>query len=283
MARPRKVPAVLVEATIKRNAKLAALPSDAARLGYFYVVLGDAKLSEPVPGQFASKAVFRVVAGRWARYLDDYVGIGLLELAPKLCARCKVAWSTMPPKSGVLVVHDWHQHQYDPRKIERQREYDERQRSTQDNGVSDGVSDAQSDAKLDRNPVRNEGVSDGVSDAKPVPMRRTPRVPAPSSAEGARDISRSSVEPLPMNAKGATANGVSHAQLGGVSDGVSDGNLTVISRAGARGGGRRRAPNVERERRSKRSTTLDPKNGRARVDGPVDPVSSEPDPAWMPR
>lgn len=147
MARPRKVPAVLIEATVRRNAKLAALPSDTARLGYFYL-LGDAKLSEPVPGQFASRAVFRDVAGRWARYLEDYVKQGLLEVAPRLCDRCKEAWSTMPPKAGTLIVHDWHEHQYDPRRLDRQREYDERQR-TLDDAVSDGVSDAQSDAVSD--------------------------------------------------------------------------------------------------------------------------------------
>lgn len=158
MARPRKVPAVLIEATVRRNAKLAGLPSDTARLGYFYM-LGDAKLSEPVPGRFASKGVFRDVAGRWARYLDDYIAAGLLELAPKLCPRCKAAWSSMPPKPGALVVHDWQEHQYDPRKIERQREYEERQRADKaaaEAAVSDAVSDPQSDA-----------VSDAISDEFP--------------------------------------------------------------------------------------------------------------------
>ena len=152
MARPRKVPAVLVEATVRGNAKLAALPSDGARLGFFYVVLGEAKTSEPVPGQFASRTHFRELAGRFARYLDDYIRVGVLEVAPRLCARCAARWNGMTPARGSLVVHDWHEHQYDPRKIERQREYEERQKASQ----SDGVSDAQSDA-----------VSDGVSDAIP--------------------------------------------------------------------------------------------------------------------
>jgi hypothetical protein len=152
MARPRKVPAVLVEATVRGNAKLAALPSDTARLGFFYVVLGAAKTSEPVPGQFASRIHFRELAGRFARYVDDYIRVGVLEVAPRLCARCAARWNGMTPARGALVVHDWHEHQYDPRKIERQREYEERLRASQ----SDGVSDAQSD-----------GVSDGVSDAIP--------------------------------------------------------------------------------------------------------------------
>lgn len=187
MGRPRKVPAVLVEATVKRNAKLAGLPSDAARLGYFYVVLGDAKLSEPVPGQFASRAVFRDVAGRWARYLDDYIAAGLLEVAPRLCPRCKAQWSAMPPKAGVLVVHDWHEHQYDPRKLERQREYEDRQRAGEDaaaGGVSDGVSDAH---------------SDGVSDANPTGF------PTPDSRAGARGGGRRGAP----NVERGTTNGIS--------------------------------------------------------------------------
>jgi hypothetical protein len=52
----------------------------------------------------------------------------------------------------VLVVHDWHEHQYDPRKLDRQREYDERQRAPEpevSDPVSVGVSDAQSDAVSD--------------------------------------------------------------------------------------------------------------------------------------
>lgn len=185
MARPRKVPAVLVEATVKGNGKLAELPTDSARLGFFYVVLGDAKLSLPVPGQFTSRGQFKEVAGRFARFLDDYIRVGVLEVAPRLCARCKDRWSSMPPRSGSLVVHDWHEHQYDPRKIERQREYEDRQRATISDPVSDGVSDAQ---------------SDGVSDAIP----------------------------------------------------------TLDSRAGAQGGGRRRAPNAERRTEENESV---PSNG----------------------
>lgn len=172
MPRPRKVPAVLVEATVRRNAKLANLPSDTARLGFFYVVLGDAKISEPVPGQFASRALFKDVAGRFARYVEDYIKAGLLEVAPKLCDRCKARWASMPPKSGALVVHDWHEHQYDPRKIERQREYEDRQRAQSD-AISDGVSDAQSDAVSDEFPT---GDSRAARDARDTGAPRTSNV-----------------------------------------------------------------------------------------------------------
>jgi len=157
MARPRKTPAFLVEATVRRNAKLALLPSDGARLGFFYVVLAESKVADP-PGQFASREHFREVAGRFARYIDNYLAVGVLEVAPRLCAKCAPKWSSMPPRRGALVVHDWHDHQYDPRRLERQQAYDERQRGVDNDDVSDDVSDAQSDGVSD-------GVSDEVSDA----------------------------------------------------------------------------------------------------------------------
>lgn len=174
MARPRKPPAYLVEADVAKSAKLASLPGDTARLGFFYIVLAEAKVSEPVPGQFASRAHFKAVAGRFARYLDGYLATGILELAPRLCQRCRGRWASMPPKSGVLIVHDWHEHQYDPRKIERQREYEDRQRDAEApgfGGISDGVSDPVSDAVSDAQ-------SDGVSDAIPTAISRAPVTPA---------------------------------------------------------------------------------------------------------
>ena len=79
MARPRKVPAVLVEATIRENGKLAALPSDTARLGYFYVCLGAAKLAKPTPGLFTS-ILLRCPGGL---VLDPYMGAGSTLIAAK--------------------------------------------------------------------------------------------------------------------------------------------------------------------------------------------------------
>lgn len=122
MSRPRKPKSFLVAANVRGSAKLAALPSDAARLGFFYVVLGEAKAAD-VPGLFASRSHFREVSGRFARYLEDYLRVGILE-AGKLCPRCAKRWGAIP--RGGLVVHDWHEHQYDPAKVERDRRYDER-------------------------------------------------------------------------------------------------------------------------------------------------------------
>jgi hypothetical protein len=159
MGRPRKKPAFLVEATVRTNAKLADLSTDTARLGFFYAVLGEGKLALPIPGQFVSRNHFRELAGRFAEFTEEYIRVGILEVAPRVCERCATHWTTMPPRNGGLVVHDWHEFQYDPRKVERQREYEDRVRAHA--GVSDGVSDAVSDAKLDG----RTGVSDAVSDA----------------------------------------------------------------------------------------------------------------------
>lgn len=167
MPRPRKVPAVLVEATIRTNAKLAALPSDTARLGYFYAVLGEAKLAKPLPGSFASRSHFTELAGRFARFLPHYLAVGVLEAWPSVCDRCREKWSATPPKRGALVVHDWFDHQYDPRHLDRQAAYEERKRADEGrNGhVSDAQSDGVSDAEPDEKPGVSDAVSDGVSDA----------------------------------------------------------------------------------------------------------------------
>lgn len=111
MPKPRRDPYVPMDATIRRNAKLAALPSDTARLGWLYVGLGDAKLQRP-SGCFRSRAHWNEVAGRFARHLRDYLAVGLIEEAGRLCDRCSKAWPALP--AGALVVHDWKRHNTDP-------------------------------------------------------------------------------------------------------------------------------------------------------------------------
>lgn len=198
MARPRKAPAFLVEATVRRNQKLIDLGNDEARLGFFYVVLGEAKLLDP-PGQFGSRDHFRELAGRFAPYTEDYIRVGILESGAKLCRRCADKWAAMPPKRQALVVHDWHEHQYDPRKVERQREYEERQREAAEAeaaGVSDGVSDA---------------ISDGVSDAKPGEFPTG--FPTPISHAPVTPASRDRVGPDASNVEHRTTNGISHEEI----------------------------------------------------------------------
>lgn len=111
MPKPRRDPYVAMDATIRNNAKLAALPSDTARLGWLYVGLGSAKLQRP-SGCFRSRAHWHEVAGRFGRYLAQYLDQGLIEQAPKLCERCEAAWPELP--AGALVIHDWTRHQTNP-------------------------------------------------------------------------------------------------------------------------------------------------------------------------
>ncbi len=120
MPRPRRDPYVPMDATIRRNAKLAALPSDTARLGWLYVGLGDAKLQRP-SGCFRSRCHWDEVAGRFARFRRDYLAAGLLEQAPDLCPRCAEAWPGVA--AGTLVVHDWKRHNTDPGAAERAEEW----------------------------------------------------------------------------------------------------------------------------------------------------------------
>jgi hypothetical protein len=118
--KPRREPHVMVAAMIGENSKLAGLPNDTARLGYFYVVLGKAKLQRPA-GHFASRGHWREVAGRFARYLPQYMTAELIEEAPDLCKRCAPKWPGIV--KGALVVHDWHDHQSDPGAAERAAEW----------------------------------------------------------------------------------------------------------------------------------------------------------------
>lgn len=114
-------PWVAVEAAIRVNHKLVALPSDSARWGWV-CILGEAKQQRPA-GAFHSLAHLREAAGRFARFIPDYQRAHLLETAPDLCDRCAKKW----PKAdaGTLVVHDWHVHQVDPGAAKRAKDWRE--------------------------------------------------------------------------------------------------------------------------------------------------------------
>lgn len=92
MSDAERDPQVLVSARIADHEKLIHLPSDAARWGWI-VVLGRAKLRRPA-GRFPSRSVLAHDLGRYARFVDDYLRVGLLE-----------------DRDGCLVVHDWSKHQ----------------------------------------------------------------------------------------------------------------------------------------------------------------------------
>lgn len=86
-------PWFLVECALLKHEKLAKLPNDSARFGWF-VVLAEAKLQRK-PGRFASEAHFRLVMGRHARFLKAYVSAKLLDRV-----------------GDEIHVHDWQRHQW---------------------------------------------------------------------------------------------------------------------------------------------------------------------------
>lgn len=139
-------PWVAIEATVRRNGKLASLPSDVARWGWV-VMLGEAKLLRRA-GTF-TPAQWPEAMGRFARYLDAYLSAGLLHRAPRYCDQehqrtCLRGRGPFP--AGTLVIHEWPSHQREH--AVRQAVY--RSKSDADSDVrSDAGSDAGSDARSD--------------------------------------------------------------------------------------------------------------------------------------
>jgi hypothetical protein len=115
MPRDRE-PWVKVKIGARRSGKIAGLPSDAARLGYFYTLL-EAKVQR-VMGVFDCRAHFVEVLGRFGRYLPDYLAAGLLHEAPALCPECKRRHRDA--KRGQIIVHDYLREQRDPTNADRQ-------------------------------------------------------------------------------------------------------------------------------------------------------------------
>jgi hypothetical protein len=121
-------PWVAIEAAIRVNHKLVALPSDSARWGWV-CLLGEAKQQRPA-GTFRSLAHLREAAGRFARFVPDYQKQHLLETAGALCERCEKRWPSIP--DGVVVIHDWSVHQRDPGSAERSADWREAQKQGTD-------------------------------------------------------------------------------------------------------------------------------------------------------
>lgn len=171
MAKPRRDPYVAVDATIRKNHKLAALSSDAARLGWIYVGLGEAKLQRP-SGKFATRAHWDEVAGRFARYLREYIAVGLLEESPTLCDRCRETWGDVP--AGTLIVHDWHRHQSDPGAAERAEKFrSERSTNAEQTPIERSLNgDRTESERLSR--ARSRGTPRGESESESEVEKRAP-------------------------------------------------------------------------------------------------------------
>lgn len=105
-------PWVAIDATFRRNPKIAGLPSDSARYGWL-VVLGEAKLLRR-HGTF-TRNQWRECAGRFWKFLPNYIAAGLIHEGRALCSedvrdRCLEGRAEFVA-DNVLLVHDWPAHQ----------------------------------------------------------------------------------------------------------------------------------------------------------------------------
>ena len=172
MPGPRRTPWIAIDVDIRKDDRVADLPSDAARWGYVAGVLAEARLQDP-RGVFGSKATFEEAVGRFARHLDAYIAAGLIERAPSLCADCTREYGEL--KRGALVVHNWVRKQKDPTAAERQA----RRRNDHDGG------DAQPSEPAPKPPAPRSGTSrNGHADVTPKSRQRHGNVTGASRARG---------------------------------------------------------------------------------------------------
>ena len=127
MPGPRRTPWIAIDVDIRKDDRVADLPSDAARWGYVAGVLAEARLQTP-RGVFGSKATFEEAVGRFARHLDAYIAAGLMERGSSMCDDCAREYGDV--KRGALVVHNWNRKQRDPTAADRQA----RRRNERDDG-----------------------------------------------------------------------------------------------------------------------------------------------------
>lgn len=163
MPRDRE-PWIKVKIGLRRSGKVASLPSDAARLGYLYLLL-EAKVQRRM-GVFDSRAHLAEVLGRFGRYVDGYITAELVHEAPSVCPDCRARNAGL--RRGELVVHDYAKEQRDPTHADRQADYRGK--------VRDGDGDGDGTPPTVPNPVTHgppdEDVRDGDGDAIGTPDSR---------------------------------------------------------------------------------------------------------------
>lgn len=119
-------PWVKLKIGFRRSDKVASLVDDSARLGWVYVLL-EAKVQRRM-GVFASRAHLASLLGTYGECFDDWVAVGLLHVAPTLCAECLSRHGHDELRAGDIVVHDYLLEQRDPTNAERQAAWREKQR-----------------------------------------------------------------------------------------------------------------------------------------------------------
>jgi hypothetical protein len=171
---PRE-PWIKVKIGIRRSGKMAGLPNDSARLGYFYALV-EAKVQRQM-GVFDNRAHFSEVLGRFGRYTDDYLAQGLIEVAPDLCKDCKSRHRGA--RKGALVVHDYLREQRDPTNADRQAAYREAHADEDDSNA---------ERNGDRNADHNDDVTLPDATAEPALESIEPTKGQPSRPRaGTRD------------------------------------------------------------------------------------------------
>lgn len=133
-------PWVAVEATIRKSTKMVGLPSDSARWG-FIVALGEAKLYGRQGS--ISPAQWPELMGRFSRYLDDYIAVGLIHRMPDWCRDRACMKARGPFPDGRLVIHHWPTYQREHAR--RQAEYEARLADVETDAATDVLTDADTD------------------------------------------------------------------------------------------------------------------------------------------
>lgn len=111
-------PWIKVKIGTRRSDKLAGLPDDSARLGYFYLLL-EAKTQRRM-GVFVGRDHLVDLMGRFGQYFDAWLDVGVLHVAPELCVSCSTRHAPDQLKAGDVVVHDYLLEQRDPTNADRQ-------------------------------------------------------------------------------------------------------------------------------------------------------------------
>lgn len=245
MARDRE-PWVKVKIGARRSGKLAGLPSDTARLGYFYTLL-EAKVQRRM-GVFDNRAHFVEVLGRFGRYLPQYLEIGLVHEAPLTCVECKRRNTQIRP--GELVVHDYQREQRDPTNADRQAAWREAHGDGEGNADRNADSDGAVTATVTGTVTGNEAAA-GIDDDDDPGLART----RAHDRAGARPREAGDVSNQPESAQLSTRrNGVSNADPGAT--------VTADSRARGTTATRTTTERVPRSNRRKRA-------GASEAEGPL--------------
>jgi hypothetical protein len=179
---------ITMDTKLPDHPKMAALPNDTARYGWILTLL-EAK-EQKAPGTFATANHFRHVLGKYGRYLQDYIKVGLLDEV-----------------GGHIEVHDWSEYQRDRTATERQRRHRDKDVTVTDENRDTSVPRAGASAVALAVPVVVP-TEERVQREKPDPIdafhSRTGEVPGPKMRSWLLDLAREFTEPRLVSMIGST-------------------------------------------------------------------------------